>query len=221
MRGRSLTAATLVLFLTLAHAGGAAGASKPKCKRSPKGHAHSATHKTRCPTNKPQSASKPKCKRSSKRHPHGTHNKRCSTKRPKQNERLQRPPTSPAVSAPPAAPTPSPTPQCPTLTPIPPAIAGQTTIVGYAEVHGGPLGPPNPLACPPLPGGTDPILLKNLSGQTLQSQSPVTGQPFDFVVEPGEYYVVEEPCTGISEMGNPIVAVADKQTRIEVGCNIP
>jgi hypothetical protein len=194
MRCRSL-ATMLVLFLTLAHAGAAAGASKPKCKRPPKGHAHSAAHHRRCPTNKDR------------------------TKREAPETSTAPTPTPPASLTPPTAPTPGSTSPCPTLTPLPPVIAGQTTIVGYAQVNGGPLDAGHESACPRLPGGTDPILLESLSGQTLQSQSPGIGQPFDFVVEPGEYYVVEEPCTEGPQQR--VVAVAGEQNRIEVGCNIP
>lgn len=110
--------------------------------------------------------------------------------------------------------------ECATNSPIPSHIEGQTSIVGYAIDNGGPAPPPGAEACPHLSSG-DMVLLENTSREVLQSQALNPGQPFDFLVEPGEYYVVDGACPAQQEgpMFSPLVVRAGQQKHEDVGCN--
>jgi hypothetical protein len=64
--------------------------------------------------------------------------------------------------------------------------------------------------------------LENTSHEVLQSQALKPGEPFDFIVEPGEYYVIDGECPKQQEgpMFLPLTVRAGQQKREDVGCNL-
>ncbi len=113
--------------------------------------------------------------------------------------------------------------ECARNTPIPIHVEGQTAIVGYANDNGGPAPPRGQDdGCPRTSDG-DTVLLENLSHEVLQEQALDPGEPFDFVVEPGEYYVLDGVCPAQQEgpMFSPLKVHVGQQVREDVGCNLP
>lgn len=158
----------------------------------------------------------PHCKRAT--HRKGKHHKGCPRITRKRPTARRKAPTTrtttpnPTTTASP--PTPEPAPTCPQNHPLPALVAGQTTIVGYAWTSGGPA--PGASPCPRLSSAVT-VTLKTASGQTLESQTLGTGQPFDFAVQQGEYEIVDTMC-----MAEQLVRAPEgQQTQVEVGCNIP
>jgi len=207
LRGRGVARIALVAVIAVGLAGGAQVATGAATR-------HATKHTT-------------KCGKHASRHGRREKTKPCG-KRPKPAAaKLHSPGPTPAATTPstttptPAPPTPT-TPQCRKLEPLPAPIPGQTTIVGYANVEGGP-----PFVgsggCPRLPTG-ETVLLKNPAGETLQTQTTGKGQPFNFIVEPGEYYVFaacDEDEKSLNERV-PFVVRADEQNLDEgIGCSIP
>jgi hypothetical protein len=109
-------------------------------------------------------------------------------------------PTSPTQPSPPV-------PSCPIVEPLPTPTPWETTIVGYTRSAGG--GPLLPMSCPAVPGGES-VVLEDTAGQVLQTQSPGPGQPFNFVVEPSEYYVLPSRCAS-EKPSTAFVAQAENQ----------
>jgi hypothetical protein len=126
--------------------------------------------------------------------------------------------TTPVASTPTPAPPTTPTPTCPKREPLPAPMPGQTTIAGYTRVEGGAA---SVYSCLPRVGN-ETVLLTNLAGETLQTQTPGEGQPFNFVVEPGEYYVMAS-CEheAAKEQKVTFVAHAGQQNQDELYCSIP
>lgn len=123
-------------------------------------------------------------------------------------------PTSSNASTPPSPKTePTPTPACPKSTPLPTRVADQATIVGYAWISGGASDRSTCLGDVSAPAT---VALETTSGQVLQSQTLEAGQPYDFVVRPGEYEIADTLC-----MTEHLVdAQEGQQTVAEIGCNI-
>ena len=177
---------------------------------------------------------RPSHSRSKSSHKHGAHCYRVRDKRervcPRKHAKKKADPKHPlAVLPKPTTPTPSPvtppatpsqpaTPTCPDRqnAPLPTPVPGQTTIVGYATLAGGPA--PQPSSCPPgqeSDGGT--VVLETSAGRTIETQTVAEGQPYQFVVQPGNYLVADSTCMD----GIPVTATEGQQNRADVGCNIP
>jgi hypothetical protein len=160
-------------------------------------------------------------RRSTSEHPHKrAHCHRVKKKRvcPSKHskKKIDPKPALPKPTTPTTPSTPPTPPACPQDAPLPTPAPGQTTIVGYATLYGGP--PPQPSSCPSPPeslGGT--VVLQTSAGQTIESQTVAAGQPYQFVVQPGNYLVADSTCM----VGMPVTAVAGQQNRADVGCNIP
>jgi hypothetical protein len=153
-----------------------------------------------------------RCHHGKKKHhrcPHATkHSKKKATPAPTPAATTPPPSTEPSHSPPPPPP-------CPQTSPLPAIVPGQTTIVGYATTRGAPA--PQQTPCPSIPaGGT--VVLETTAGQTLQSQAVSAGQPYQFIVQPGEYLVADALCP---EIKGPVTAIAGQQTRADVACDIP
>jgi len=157
---------------------------------------------------------------------HGKKAKSC--RKPKSSQRgaagkptaaLPGPPTVPAPATTPSPevlPSTPPIPVCPTNAPLPTPMAGQTTIVGYVEAPGGgPAPEPGSGSCPEISGGAAAVL-ETATGQVLESQILAPGQPFDFVVQPGEYQVLN----GLCMEGSRVTALAGQQTETRVACSV-
>jgi hypothetical protein len=113
----------------------------------------------------------------------------------------------------PATPT---APVCPANAPLPTPIVGQATIVGYANAPGGgPAPQPGSGSCPERSGGVT-VVLETATGQVLESQTLAPGQPFDFIVQPGEYQVLN----GLCMEGPRVTALAGQQTETSVACSV-
>jgi hypothetical protein len=129
-------------------------------------------------------------------------------------------PTTPVTTAPAASETKLPAtptaPVCPANAPLPTPIAGQATIAGYAYVPGGgPAPQPGSGSCPERSGGVT-IVLETPTGQVLESQTLALGQAFDFIVQPGEYQVLN----GLCMEGPRVTALAGQQTETSVACSV-
>jgi hypothetical protein len=125
-------------------------------------------------------------------------------------------PTTPSPVPPPATPSQPAAPVCPQNAPLPTPVPGQTTIVGYATLDGGPA--PQPSSCPPgqeSEGGA--VVLETSAGQTIETQTVSAGQAYQFVVQPGSYLVADSTCMD----GIPVKAAEGQQNRADVGCDIP
>jgi hypothetical protein len=96
------------------------------------------------------------------------------------------------------------------------AIAGQTTIVGYAWLTGG--APPVPSqVCPGRVSAPATVDLETAGGQLIESQTVEAGHPYEFIVPPGEYEIVDTLC-----MAEGLVKASEGQQTIrETACDIP
>jgi hypothetical protein len=123
----------------------------------------------------------------------------------------------PAPAPTPVSATPSPpaAPACPVQMPLPVHMAGQTSIVGYVRVGGGPLLPAS--SCPPGVSSGGSVALETPAGQVLETQSVEAGRPYQFLVQPGGYQIVNTVCGENS----PVTVSAGQQLQIEAMCNIP
>jgi hypothetical protein len=123
----------------------------------------------------------------------------------------------PASSATPLqAPEPTLTPVCPTSVPFRTAVAGETTIVGYAWLSGGSAPVPSQV-CPGRVSAPATVDLETTGGQLLESQTVEAGHPYEFVVQPGEYEIVDTLC-----MAEELVKAPEGQQTIrETACDIP
>ncbi len=161
-----------------------------------------------------------RCKRDAKHK--GTHHNGCShsTRRRHSIGSKAPTPTAPAAHPTPTPPSTTPMPEltptsvCPKNAPLPTPVAGQTTIAGYAWISGG---APGGSSCPGDVSAPATVALETTGGQPLESQRLDAGQPYDFVVQPGEYEIVDTLC--VAE--RLVKAQEGQQTIAETGCNIP